>query len=152
MTRLSRLTNPTYPKLVEIQQHRPDIYQQYVDCCDGDHLVTYNPEHKEADEWGFKIYDLIAVTKRTGPQRQMINPHTMNFITAELNGSSFYQVKNGKCSWQGSLRCADRHVAANPGDEFMGWQKTKQYRYTKDEYIEYVNQPVVELKPFSNVL
>lgn len=136
---------PVYPTLEDLKNGKPEIYQQYLEKCDGKQLVLFSPHHKECDEWGFVIEKLLAVTKRLNkPTNEAIYNR---FICDELNGSSFYYIKDELISWQGSLHSADKHIVAIEGEEFRAWKKTRQYRLRQHEYINDINKPLESIQP-----
>jgi hypothetical protein len=126
----------TYPTLEDIKQARPDIYQKYEAIADGTKLVTFQPGHKECDEWGFIIETIKLVTKRDGELRFTINdPY--------LSGNS-YVIRNNKTLWAGNLQGIDKAMAAAEGTNFSGWKRTKQYRLTKQEITAEIGGKIFE--------
>jgi hypothetical protein len=126
----------TYPTTDDIKQARPDIYQKYELLADGTKLVTFEPSHKECDEWGFRIEPIQLVSKRDGELRFVVDyPHITGL---------HYLIKDNKKLWAGHLQGVDKAIAAAEGSDFTGWKRTKQYRLTKQEITAEIGGKIFE--------
>jgi hypothetical protein len=118
------LLTPQSPglSLIDIETNKPKLYQEYVDKADGTAIVTYNPRSQKCDSNGFVFHEISMATRRGDEVRFIDKDHFINYV-----------IKDGVSYWAGSLRGMDKARAANEGEEFVGWKRTKQYRLTMDE-------------------
>ena len=98
-------------------------------------LFVYNPTHPNAQSDGIIEYDILCATTRlTGEDKGLVR-----FIFNK-RGDHWYiddTVKNYIES-MGFLKKIENAFAAPEGTEFRGWNKTKQYRLTKEEIKSFV--------------
>ena len=138
---LSQTTMPVYPELSDIKKVRLDIYQKYIDKADGTVIVFFNPNHNDCDEWGFIIENVLLATKRNDDIRFITEDWGLNYTCKEgiLNNESYLL-------WNGSLSGTDKALAAQEGQNFTGWKRTKQYRLTKEEISSYLKDKIFKYK------
>ena len=106
----------------------------YVDCSPVKFFV-YHPTHPDAKPDGIVEYDILCATTRlTGEDKGLVR-----FIINK-NGSHWYIGDTVKqyVESTGFLRKIENAFAAPEGTEFRGWNRTRQYRLTKEEIIQFL--------------
>jgi hypothetical protein len=98
-------------------------------------LFVYNPIHPNANSDGIIEYDILcAIVRLNGEDKNLVR-----FIT-DKHGSYWYidDVERRLIEGGGQLRKIENAFAAKEGEEFRGWNRTRQYRLTKEEIRKFV--------------
>lgn len=98
-------------------------------------LFVYHPTHPNAKSNGIIEYDILCATTRlSGKDKGLVR-----FIT-DKDGWYWHidDVNNQYVEGNCPLRKIEKAFDADEGTEFTGWNKTKQYRLTKDEIKSFV--------------
>lgn len=98
-------------------------------------FFVYNPTHPDAKQDGIVEYDILCATTRlTGEDKGLVR-----FIV-DKRGMYFHIDDTVKqyVDGRGFLGKIENAFAAKEGTEFRGWNKTKQYRLTKEEIKSFV--------------
>lgn len=129
-----------YPTLEELENSHPEIIEKYSKMADGTQLVIFSPEHGDADEWGFTFHNVTVATKRLKPTRNHVSQTHPRFH--DETGMVDVLVDN-KTMFAGNITT---HYAlkVKPGEEFSGWRRTKQYRYSQAEIDEMIKGKIFE--------
>ena len=106
----------------------------YVDCSPMKFFV-YHPTHPDARQDGIIEYDILCATTRlTGKDKGLVR-----FII-DKKGSNWHIDDTVKqyVESMGFLRKIENAFAAPEGTEFRGWNRTRQYRLTKEEIMKFI--------------
>jgi hypothetical protein len=98
-------------------------------------LFVYHPTHPNAKENGIIEYDILCATTRlTGEDKGLVR-----FIT-DTKGWYWHidDIHKQYVDGGGALKKIENAFAAEEGTEFKGWNRTKQYRLTKEEIKSFV--------------
>jgi citrate lyase beta subunit len=97
-------------------------------------LFVYSPTHSDANSNGIVEYDILCATMRlTGEEKGLVR-----FIT-DKKGWYWHIDDVNKNYVEGCvLKKTEKAFDAEEGTEFIGWNRTKQYRLTKDEIESFV--------------
>ena len=106
-------------------------------------LFVYHPTHPDAKSNGIIEYDILCATTRlTGGDKGLVR-----FVTHK-DGWYWHidDIDKQFVDGGGALSKIENAFAAEEGAEFRGWNRTKQYRLTKDEIKSFVveNEEKVE--------
>jgi len=116
-----------YPKFEHIKEAFPDVYRKYQSLSNGNVLIKFYPRHKEKDEWGFCSYNIILATKR-------LEEDGVRFIYDDIVTGSYITLHGDEgASNRGYLKMIEKAFSVKDGENFIGWNRTKQYRLTRDE-------------------
>lgn len=137
---IQTIQQPTFPTLEDMLSVRPDIIDRYKNIMsDGTKLVVFNPSGKITDEWGFSINDISASIN-------LIKTGEIRFIIKDDFCHSFYEIDGEHACFIGFPHNIKKILEKEEGSKFNGWDRTKQYRYTKEEISNMVKGKIFKFR------